>query len=194
MTDARVIHETAFEFFKGQVEAACEHRRLQPSPAASYYVVSLLAAYTTRAGSDPVPPDEPLALKLARALSNGGHAQRTGLRQVGDASLFMSGFFSDALRRKLVDVDYYISLGGYAYGSLSELDDPLSDAFGELADAFPAFVDVLGEVSERCRLTSNADLLRLYERWGHTGSRRLGDLLIERGLLPNPAARGGRVH
>jgi hypothetical protein len=105
----------------------------------------------------------------------------------------MSGFFSDALRRTLVDVDYYISLGGYAYGSLSELDDPLSDAFGELAEEFPAFVDVVGEVSERCRLTSNTDLLRLYERWAQTGSRRLGDLLIERGLLPNASARGGRV-
>lgn len=193
MTGPRVVQESPFEFFKAQVEAACEHQRLHPSPMASYYIVSLLAAYTTRTTSDPVPPDEPLALTLARALNDGGHAQRTGLRQVGDVSLFMSGFFSDALRRKLVDVGYYISLGGYAYGSLSELDDPLGETFGELAEEFPAFVDVVGEVSERCRLTSNADLLRLYERWAQTGSRRLGDLLIERGLLPNPAARGGRV-
>jgi hypothetical protein len=193
VTSPRVVHESPFEFFKAQVEAACEHQRLHPSPTAEYYVVSLLTAYATRTATDPVPPDEPLALKLARALNDAGHAQRTGLRQVGDLSLFMSGFFSDALRRTLVDVDYYISLGGYAYGSLSELDDPLRDAFGELSEEFPAFVDVVGEVSERCRLTSNSDLLRLYERWGQTGSRRLGDLLIERGLLPNPAARGGKV-
>ena len=57
-------------------------------------------------------------------------------------------------------------------------DDALGDVFDELSDKFPAFVDVLGEVSERTALTSNADLLRLYEKWLRTGSRRSGDLLV----------------
>ena len=42
-------------------------------------------------------------------------AQRASLKQIGDVSLFVSGFFSDSLRRKLVDVDYYVSIGGVAY-------------------------------------------------------------------------------
>ncbi|HEX4565579.1 MAG TPA: hypothetical protein VH138_03065, partial [Vicinamibacterales bacterium] len=46
----------------------------------------------------------PLALQLARALERGVH-QRAGLKQSGDRSLFLYGFFSDSLRRRLVDVD-----------------------------------------------------------------------------------------
>ena len=57
--------------------------------------------------------------------------------------------------------------------------------FDELSDKFTAFVEVLGEVSERTSLSSNADVLRLYERWLRTGSRRSGDLLASRGIVPN---------
>jgi hypothetical protein len=100
--------------------------------------------------------------------------------------LFVSGFFSDSLNRRLVDVDYYIQLGECAYGSLARTGDgTLNDVFDELSANFPAFVDVLTEVSERTALTSDADVLRLYERWLRTGSRRSGDLLVKRGIVPN---------
>ena len=107
------------------------------------------------------------------------------MRRVGDLSLFISGFFSDSLNRSLVDVDYYIQIGEAAYSSLARQDDTLGDVFDELSDKFAAFVDVLGEVSERSSLTSNTDLLRLYEKWLRTGSRRSGDLLASRGIVPN---------
>jgi hypothetical protein len=63
--------------------------------------------------------------------------------------------------------------------------------FDELAAKFTGFVDVLGEVSERTALSSNSDLLRLYEKWVRTRSRRSGDLLASRGIVPN-AAVGSR--
>ena len=37
--------------------------------------------------------------------------------QIGDVSLFTSGFFADSLRGKLVDVDYYVNIGGAAYNA-----------------------------------------------------------------------------
>jgi hypothetical protein len=139
--------------------------------------------------------DEPLALRLARALETGGVRQREGLKSVGDQSLFVSGFFSDSLRRKPVDIDYYVAIGGSAYQALSRLEsDRLSPVFAELGEKFAGFVDVLAEVSERsCCSSSNADLLRLYEKWLKTGSPRSGQLLAERGVVPNPAARTTRV-
>ena len=85
-----------------------------------------------------------------------------------------------------MDVDYYIQLGECAYRSLARQgDDGLGEVFDELSDKFTAFVEVLGEVSERTSLSSNADVLRLYERWLRTGSRRSGDLLASRGIVPN---------
>ena len=136
----------------------------------------------------------PLQERLTRWFEAAGMKQRTGLRQVGDLSLFISGFFGDSLRRKLVDVDYYASIGGTAYTALSRFEtDALASVFAELAENFVAFVDVLSEVSERTSCASNADLLRLYERWLRTGSQRSGQLLIERGVVPNLSAKTSRV-
>jgi hypothetical protein len=179
--------QSPLEFFKEQVEAVCERQKIYPHPLTSYYIVSLLGEFThigTRA-AEAMASEEALGVRLARALQSGGSHQRTGLKQVGDLSLFISGFFSDSLRRSLVDVDYYMSLGGYAYGSLGASSDALSPIFAELAEKFTAFVDVLSEVSERTSLTSDSDLLRLYEKWVRTRSKRNGDLLAENGILPN---------
>ena len=157
------------------------------SEEATFYLVNLLAGfvYPEQPGGRSL-LDEPLAVRLARALQTGGVQQREGLRRVGDLSLFISGFFADSLSRKLVDVDYYIALGGYAYGSLGRRDeDACADIFAELAEKFVTYVDVVAEVSERSAVRSNAELLRLYEKWLRTGSRRNGELLVERGIVPN---------
>jgi hypothetical protein len=196
MAESLVHTQSPVEFFKEQVEAACDRYHLRPQPLTSYYVVSLLAEFIHlgRPGAgDAMASDEPLGVKLLRAMNSGGSSQRLGLKQVGDASLFISGFFSDSLRRSLVDVDYYVSLGGYAYRSLVASDDTLSPIFAELSDKFVSFVDVLSDVSARASLTNDADLLRLYEKWVRTGSRRNGDLLVEKGIVPNTSATASRL-
>jgi hypothetical protein len=191
MSDAVFGRESAVEYFKGLVDGALANQRMRPGELTAYYVVNLLAGFLQRpAGQD----DEPLALRLVRALESRGTQQRASLREIGDVSLFISGFFSDSLRRKLVDVDYYVSIGGSAYTALSRIDaDALSPVFCELAEHFGRFVDILSEVSERTSCTSNADLLRLYEKWLKTGSRRSGQLLVERGVVPNASVRTSRI-
>ena len=196
MPEPLVHAQSPLEFFKEQVEAACERQKLFPQPLTSYYIVSLLGEFTYASKSraaEAMVSNEPLAIRFARALQSGGSDQRAGLREVGDVSLFVSGFFSESLRRSLVDVDYYVSLGGYAYGSLGATSDALSPIFSELAEKFTSFVDVLSEVSERAALTSDKDLLRLYEKWIRTGSRRNGDLLAEKGIVPNESIRASRT-
>jgi hypothetical protein len=188
-----VHHETPMEYFKDLVEGALERQRVPSSEHTTFYLVSLLAGFVCPDRADGRPlPDEPLAVRLARALQTGGVQQREGLRRVGDASLFISGFFADSLARKLVDVDYYIALGGYAYGSLGRRDeDACADIFTELAEKFVSYVDVVAEVRDRGSMNTNTDLLRLYEKWLRTGSRRNGELLVERGIVPN-ASIGNR--
>jgi hypothetical protein len=191
MSDAVFGRESAVEYFKEQVDRALVNQGVRAGELTAYYVVNLLAGFLQRPADE---DDEPLAFKFVRALESSGVRQRAGLREVGDASLFVSGFFSDSLRRKLVDVDYYASIGGSAYTALSRSEtDMLSPVFSELAENFGRFVDVLSEVSERASCTSNADLLRLYEKWLKTGSRRSGQLLIERGVMPNSTVRLSRI-
>jgi hypothetical protein len=189
-----VVHqESAIEYFKELVECAIAHQGLATGELTAFYVVHLLASFLQRP-EDAAGEDGPLALRLGRALERGGAEQRASLKQIGDVSLFVSGFFSDSLNRRLVDVDYYASIGGRAYHTLSRFEtDQFSPVFAELGDRFVEFADVLSEVSERTACSSNGDLLRLYERWLKTRSRRAGQLLVERGVVPNTSIRSTRV-
>ena len=190
MAEALLRNESPAEYFKELVETAMERQRLAVRDLTSFYLVNLLTGFV-HFDRSATPSDEPLGIRLARALQTGGRRQRDGLREVGDLSLFISGFFADSLNRSLVDVDYYIQLGECAYGSLARYGDlALGDVFDELAGKFAACVDVLSEVSERSALTSNCDVLRLYVKWLRTRSRSSGDLLVERGIVPNSSVSG----
>jgi len=182
------VDNTPTEYFKDLVETALLRQQLRANDLTSYYLVDLLCRFVRpdRRISFSDDSNEPLALRLGRALGSDGLEQRARLRNLGDFSLFMSGFFPDSFHRKVVDVDYYVSMGAYAYGSLSRRDaDAFGEVFAELARKFVAYMDVLSDVSEQSGIRSSMDVLRLYEKWLRTGSPRDGQRLIDRGILPN---------
>ena len=186
--DRPLLREQApAEYFKELVDSALARQHVQAGDLTTYYLVNLLCQFVRPdARSTSALDAEPLAIRLTRALQTGGSEQRARLRSLGDFSLFMSGFFSDSFQRRTIDVDYYVSMGEYAYGSLSRRDeDTFAEVFGELASKFVGYMDVLADISERTAVTSSADLLRLYEKWLRTGSARDGKRLVNRGIVPN---------
>ena len=192
MPEPLLREQSPVEYFKDLVDSALARQHLSASDMAEYYLVNLLCRFVRPVSRIPYADDssEPLALRLQRALESAGQEQRERLRNLGDFSLFTSGFFSDSLQRKVVDLDYYVSMGEYAYHSLGRRDEEaFSEVFTELARKFVGFVDVLSDVCEHTAFTSNADLLRLYEKWVRTGSRREGQRLLQRGILPAAGSR-----
>jgi hypothetical protein len=190
MDDPLLQEQTPAEYFKDLIESALSRQHLRATELTSYYLVDLMCRFMRPDRRIPFheEPGEPLALRLARALESGGLEQRARLRNLGDFSLFMCGFFADSLNRRAVQVDYYVSMGEYAYGSLSRRDeDAFGEVFSELSRKFVPFMDVLADVSERTGCTAQADVLRLYDRWLRTGSARDGQRLLDRGLVPNPS-------
>jgi hypothetical protein len=193
----RLVHrETPTEFFREQLGSAMEHQKVSTSAFTEYYLVNLLAR-ATRGDVLPSPEpgldETPLAILYIRALRASRLERARLLQCMGDSALFVSGFFAASLQRKLVDLDYYRSMGGHAYGRLSREDEPLgftASVFSELAERFTDFADVLFEVAEATRLTDNVSILRLYERWVQTGSRRAAALLAERGITPVAPGEG----
>jgi hypothetical protein len=187
MSQAVFQRESAVEYFKDLVDRALTRQGVATQELTSFYVVQLLASFLQQ----PTNYDEgPLSVRLVQALESGGMRQRASLKQIGDLSLFIAGFFSESLNRKLVDVEYYAKIGGSAYHALSRVEtDTFSPVFAELGTKFVDFVDVLSEVSERTSCATNVDLLRLYEKWIKTGSRRSGQLLAERGVVPNASIK-----
>ena len=119
------------------------------------------------------------------------HERPRRLRETGDTALFLSGFFGDALVGKVGDLRYYRTLGGNAYARLGRERTWIgADVFSELAARFHELADVLSEVSEATRLTDSRSVVRLYERWRQTGSRRAARLLEQRGITPVDPGEG----
>ncbi len=81
-------------------------------------------------------------------------------------------------------------MGGSAYGSLSEevrgtfRGKAFADTYSELAAKFQVLVDVLNEMRDRERQESDIDVLRTYNVWRKTGSKRAENLLRQQGVVP----------
>lgn len=183
------------EYFQQELTTALAHQQVQASEEAVFYVVNLLAHFS-RAERLFVDTDEgrllqPLAELYAESLEAPTREMQTAsLKRLGDVALLIAGIFSDSLNRKLVDLDYYIAMGGGAYGHVADLvrdtlhGRALGTLFSELAAKFAHLVEALGEVSERAQLISGTDIMRLYEVWLRTGSPRAAERLRRLGIEP----------
>ena len=198
VSDEIVFGKSAHEYFRDLVCEALGHRRLQIQEATEFYLVDLLSRFLESGALFVTRPDgtvelEPLALTLLRALQARRQARFERLRQLGDTSLFVSGFFGDSLARRSVDIDYYMSMGERAYEAIAGSGGPAGsgELFGELAGRFEELVDCFAEIAELSDLRSNRGLVRLYQRFLDTGSERVAERLRERGvaLFAGPAPR-----
>ena len=183
------------DYFRESIDAAIEHQGVKVDPHAAHYVVNLLTLFSR---SEDLYQDhgdsygiKPLALMMVDAADAPSVAARNfSLQRIGDVALFIAGFFADSLAHKIIDLDYYINMGGNAYGSLSQeirgtfRGQALAGVYRELARKFQIVVDVLNEVRDSARQSSDIDLLRTYEVWLLTGSKRAAELLKQNGVVP----------
>lgn len=177
-------------FFHEAVTSALSRQRVAVRGETEMYLVNLLVEFLSpeqlfERQEDGKLEAEPLAFMLKRAVEAAPAERARHLKRMGDTALYVSGFFSDSLSRGLVDVDYYAAMGGRAYDVLGGMRPSGPAAvFRELAEQFLRLADVLADISERAAMTSNAGLLRLYERYVRTGSERLRRLLEDKGVAP----------
>lgn len=175
-------HQSLSAFFHEAVTEAIRNQGVDASEMTEFYLVNLLSDYAK------VPlDDDPLGPKLAEAAVAAPEERARKLREVGDRSLYVLGFFADSLERRLVDADYYIRIGGTAYRQLARMPArgaSWSEVYLELSGKFPTFVDVLAEVSELSTLTSDTAVVQLYEKWRKTGSKWIARRLRAKGVLP----------
>jgi len=183
------------DFFRESIGSAIDNLGVRVEPHTSHYVVNLLTLF---ARSEELYEDDgdsygirPLALMMVDAADATTAQQRSlSLQRIGDVALFTAGFFSEGLANKPVDIDYYIQMGGTAYGSLSDeikgttRGRALIDVYCELAHKFQVLVDVLHEVRDGAVKSSDTNVLRTYEIWRKTGSKRAAALLRQNGVFP----------
>jgi hypothetical protein len=190
------------EFFKDALHGALEKQRLEVEDQTEHYVVNVLTLFARSEALYEQTPEgrrlKPLVVMLSEALEAPSSEDRNrGLQRLGDVSLFVAGFFSRSFACKLIDVDYHIAMGGRAYGTLADTLSRgrapsrarvLGSVFAELAQKFQPLVDALNELSESAYTHSDKDILRLYELWLKTGSRRSYEILRRLGVNPTPGS------
>jgi len=167
------------EYFHEVVTDALATVDLEASEPASWYLVGLLGEMTRGRISD-----EPLGLRLAQSGEELGQRVKT-LKQVGDQSLYVAGFFAESLNRSLVDVDYYVGIGQNAYAQLARQlggQKTITEVYAELAEKFPRFVDVLATVRKRVDFAT-PDIGKLYEMWLRTRDEWIEKKLRALGVL-----------
>lgn len=200
---ARVVPVASLpEYFRDALQGALAHQQVAVEDQTEQYIVNLLALFARSEDLYEQTTEgirlRPLAHMLGAALEARTLAEREHrLQRLGDVALFIAGFFAHGFARKLVDVDYHVAMGGRAYGTLAETlaggrRRVLATVFAELAAKFQPLVDALWEISDSARIYTQADVLRLYEIWLKTGSRRAQALLG--GLDVHTAPVGLRAH
>ena len=148
---------TLIDYFHHALHHAARQRSIKADDATLHYLTLLLGSY---ARSDRVfdfadhhlriPP---LTLLYAEALHAGSERERRlWLQRLGDISLFVGGLFSGQLGRRFRSRQYCIDMGTTAYGYLYETTDigsssGTTDVFGELAEGFERFVDIVAAVA-----------------------------------------------
>ncbi|HEY8428767.1 MAG TPA: hypothetical protein VIL20_10350 [Sandaracinaceae bacterium] len=184
-------------WFRERLAEALERRRVPASEPAQVYLVELLTGFAT----DPDTADlaRPLALQLAEAVEATGVERIRRLRALGDAALYLAGFFADHLHRRGVSRRYFMTMGERAYSSASALaayspsEAARSPVYSELAGEFEGFVETLDDVRESTALRTPQDIVKLYDRWRRTRSPRLAERLREEGVFPIEDPSGGRT-
>ncbi|MBT3182826.1 MAG: hypothetical protein HN337_10030 [Deltaproteobacteria bacterium] len=186
---SQIIHGSKLtEILREKVQKALEKQRIETMDLVEFYIVNLLEEFhsaegTMASGEEAI--EKPLSILLMEAMSGSQAKQQRCLRQVGDKALVVAGFFGDNINRGLMDASYYISIGGSAYSTLANIhgsSGTFSDLYNELSKKFAGFVDVVSSVAPWNNANTDADLVRIYERWIATGDDTLKELLERKGI------------
>jgi hypothetical protein len=179
------------QFFKELVDESCKKRNVKINNNIKGYLVGVLEHYLdarnlfeTEVNEVGEKNHQTLAEMYLVATQKPSTEKQILLKKLGDRTLYVSGFFADSLHGKMVDVDYYTSMGEMAYGTLAELvrEELSIRIYKTFSQRFIEFVDVLNHISHSAMIQNDENILRLYDRYMRTGSELAREKLIEMGV------------
>lgn len=200
--DRLITYEKIELFFKEDLDKVLNNNNIHITDLAQFYIWNLLV-YPPVTEVDRKRAKQPLALVYGQAKDRGMGSRKSieDLKYIGDICLLVTGFWWNSLARSLVDVDYYIGLGGSAYYDISQVSPERSLMFVDLSSHFKEIVNALIEIGINLNIAvtlnqsviSNQDLLRAYEVWIKTHNRFLGKILVRHGIIPFPI-KSQKIH
>jgi len=125
--------------------------------------------------------NKPLAILYLEALKEPQNQCVKKLKCIADHTLYIAGYFSESLNKKLIDTKYYYDLSRNAYKELYNILD--ENIYIKIYNNYNNLVDILIELSFHTMHTSSKNLIKLYDRWIETGSQVLEQKLNEKGII-----------
>ncbi len=104
-----------------------------------------------------------LGIKLLESTHLSKEQKKRQLRDVGDTALFICGYFSSSLNKKIIDSSYYADLGISAYQTLDQLIPEVLDIpsfYEKFSRSFDSIVELMSLVSKQTM--ENYDLTDCY--------------------------------
>jgi hypothetical protein len=185
-----LIHELD-GYLYDEVAAAEEKLRIELSPHSKIYILDLLKRL---ARSDhlfaPLADDRPLAAIMLEAMHKNIFERTRDLRLIGDLSLVFAGLYPEHLTRRLMGVDYFISLGKRSYGLLSETcreyrsRRELAVLYFQLFSEFMCLTEILTEMAGTMHFLDEKDVNKAARRWRHTRIRKYLEILARHKIVP----------
>ena len=185
-------YDSTRKYFQNLIQEGMENRGIETEFVVKTYLASLLERYidvrnlfieeeTGKMSS------QTLAEMFLKANNTSDKSLRKDmLKRAAETSLYISGFFAESLNKKIIDIDYYIHMGGCAYSALADIignSSDVSNVYVECAERFLSFVEVLSYIKERSFINNDENILSIYEHYLRTGSELAHKKLLKKGVL-----------
>lgn len=183
-SSAGIVEVNLRDFFYGLIRSAVDNQKAQVSPTAIQYVTDVLVQFseTARLFAQQGVRVPVMADMLSDALEADFYRRIAILRQMGDTSLMVTGYFPEVLSRRSVDLSYYRQMGEIAYYHLGSMTEEES-IFEELSHQFQDLSRLINEVAEQTHQRSH-HLLKLIELYQRTRSDHALEKLRRQGVIP----------
>jgi len=202
-SDSLINTESSLKiYFHEALARESAKNQLEITEHTHWYLTNLLYTFSRSEKFFDYQPDRgaltPLADYYQRAVeAESAHEKRLHLQRLGDVAMFISGMFSEALKKRMVGVPYYIAMGETAYSTLAETaadnsrEQTSAIIFSDLSRRFASFVNVLSNIGPQMKSAEPAQnsfdsLLQKVDEWERTGDPDLADDLRNSGILLQP--------
>jgi len=178
---------TVEEIFKSIVVEGLDRMRIEVSLPVQNYLGNLLNSYIQSDQLFETDSDSgkknliPLAQTYLKAQKVSLSEKLFLLKQVGDKSLYLGGFFRESLNKQLINPNYYFHIGQGAYDSLAD-HYPEEEIFRELSYHFIDLMDVLSYIACKHSIRTEEDLMKVCVKYLQTGSKIAGYQLEDHGF------------
>ena len=147
-----IFEKSLQSYFFKELEELNKHANPQLPIKASHYSSLVMEQFETSENffekTEGKLREKILGIKLLEVNNLPLPQAKRSLKDVGDTALFLCGFFSESLNRKLIDEKYYHDLGKMAYNRLDSIEPSFYKIISSNFDMLTVLINLVSKKSK----------------------------------------------